>query len=95
MKDKVVPVFISEAKEEMKECPLHPKVCWRYLSLYFTKGVIQARLKRDSGAITERKFTAILARVQPDSGAISARFKRNSSAIQARFQRDSNAISPK
>ena len=25
-KDEMVPVFIPEAQEDMKECPLHPKV---------------------------------------------------------------------
>ena len=77
MKDQVVPVFISEAKEEMKECPLHPKVCLHYSSLGFTKDVIRARFHRDSGAIT-RDFTA----------AISARFLRDSSAISGRFKKD-------
>ena len=28
LKEHVVPVFIPEADEEMKECPLHPKVCF-------------------------------------------------------------------
>ena len=27
-KDEMVPIFIPDAKEEMKECPLHPKVCF-------------------------------------------------------------------
>ena len=26
-KDEMVPIFIPEATEEVKECPLHPKVC--------------------------------------------------------------------
>ena len=35
-KDEMVPIFIPEATEEVKECPLHPKVCLINQGSYFS-----------------------------------------------------------
>ena len=35
-KDEVVPIFIPEATEEVKGCPLHPKVCLINQGSYFS-----------------------------------------------------------
>ena len=35
-KDEMVPIFIPEATEEVKQCPLHPKVCLINQGSYFS-----------------------------------------------------------
>ena len=35
-KDEMVPIFIPEATEEVKECPLHPKVCLIHQGSYLS-----------------------------------------------------------
>ena len=35
-KDEMVPIFIPEATEEVKECPLHPKVCLVNQRVFFS-----------------------------------------------------------
>ena len=50
-KDEMVPIFIPEATEEVKECPLHPKVCLINQSSYFSSLL----RKQKGGKEEERK----------------------------------------
>ena len=45
-KDEMVPIFIPEATEEVKECPLHPKVCLINQGSYFSSLLSKQKEKR-------------------------------------------------
>ena len=59
-KDEMVPIFIPEATEEVKECPLHPKVCLINQGSYFSLLLSKQKEKRRR----KKKGTSTLLSVQ-------------------------------
>ena len=59
-KDEMVPIFIPEATEEVKECPLHPKVCLINQGSYFSSLLSKQKEKRRR----KKKGTSTLLSVQ-------------------------------
>ena len=59
-KDEMVPIFIPKATEEVKECPLHPKVCLINHGSYFSSLLSKQKEKRRK----KKKGTSTLLSVQ-------------------------------
>ena len=59
-KDEMVPIFIPEATEEVKECPLHPKVCLINHCSFF----ISLLRKQKENRRRKKKATSTLLSVQ-------------------------------